>query len=321
MRSGIIHPIAGRVSRVILGSLGVSGGDVTESFALFDAAFDAGCTAFDTAPVYGRGEAERRLGAWIKTRGVRDSVVIIDKACHPDASGPRVNPEALRFDLERSLRDLGVDHIDLYLLHRDDPEISPEAILETLELEVRRGRIRAYGASNWTHDRLELARAIARRRGFAGFAASSPGFSLAEAQRTWPGCVALSHPQDSEALDWYGRSGIPLLAWSPLASGLLSGRLDPNGVPSERSWQDQVALDFYGTQQNFERLERCRTLARQRGATPGQIALAYVFTHPGAPYAVVGARTGAQLSQARDALDLELTETERRWLESGEPSS
>src|SRR5258708_24030433 len=135
----------------------------------------------DTAPVYGGGDSERAIGCWLRERGRRDDVLILTKGVHPFLSDwiPRVNPAALAQDLGESRERLGVETIDLYLLHRDDPSVSVGSLVDCLNEHVAAGRIRAFGVSNWTHQRIQEANSYAASHGLRGFVASSPHLALA----------------------------------------------------------------------------------------------------------------------------------------------
>jgi aryl-alcohol dehydrogenase-like predicted oxidoreductase len=314
MRYGSIPGIGVPVSRLIQGTLHL-GHEPETARSLFDAAFELGYNAFDTAVVYGAGQTEAWLGSWIEQRGIRDRVVLIDKGCHPFRDIARMNPSELERDVMGSLERLRSDHIDLYLLHRDDPTIPVDEIVVALNDQLRRGTIRAFGASNWTHQRLQQAQDFARKNALVSFVASSPGLSLAEAVSSWPGCVCLQPARDRDACDWYRETRLPLLAWSPLAGGFLSGRYARGTVAAGSPWQRR-ALEFYASEANWRRLERLRELAEARGVTVGQVALAYVLGTPGDLYAVLGCQDRGELESSIEALALELDPSERAELDS-----
>src|SRR5690606_18708993 len=116
---------------------------------------------------YGGGECERIFGRWLASRGVRDEVLVIGKGCEPAEDRSRVNPEDLSTDLYESLDRLGVDRVDLYLVHVDDPGVEVGPIVECLDEHRRAGRLGAYGVSNWTAARIEAANAYAAEHGLA----------------------------------------------------------------------------------------------------------------------------------------------------------
>jgi aryl-alcohol dehydrogenase-like predicted oxidoreductase len=287
------------------------------AFSLLDKSFDLGCNVFDTARIYG--DAERTLGAWMRSRANRDKIVIISKGCHPHFSGPsRLSPSDLSSDLHASLRALGADYIDLYLLHFDDPNIPAEPIVERLNRHIAEGKIRAIGTSNWSHERIASANAFATRDGLKPFCASSIQFSLAEWTRPpWSGSVTIGGNGQRAARDWYGAHDLSLFAWSSLARGFFSSHYDPE-KPNETAIGKWCAT-YFGTSENLARLERARKLARERRVTVAQVALAYVLGHPLHIFAVVGCTTFDKFAEDVGALSLVLDGATLRWLSSGDP--
>jgi aryl-alcohol dehydrogenase-like predicted oxidoreductase len=291
-----------------------------QNFALLDAVFAQGCTAFDTAHGYGMGDCERVLGRWVRERGLRDQVVFIGKGAHPYDGRVRVTPEDIANDLRESLERMGIDAIDLYLLHRDDERVPVGPLVEALSEHRRAGRIRAFGGSNWTHRRIQEANEYAAARGLAPFAASSPNLSLAEQTRApWEGCLSISGAAGREAREWYAKTRMPVFSWSSFAGGFFSGRFRPDNLDSFESYGDRLCVETYCTPQNFERLERARQLARRKGATAPQIALAYVLNQPLEIFALVGCQSGAEFQDNAAACDIRLTAEELAWLDLREP--
>lgn len=313
-RRGRIAGIPLEVSRLIQGTLLMSQLAEEQAFELFDAIYSAGCNAFDTALVYGAGRAEQLLGRWARLRGVRSSIVIIDKGCHPAGETPRMTPEALRRDVQRSLENLDSEYVDLYLLHRDDPSLPVGEIVSALAEEQRVGRIRSYGGSNWSHERLQQANDYAARHDLPRFAASSPALSLVVPVRSWPGCVSVAH--DTAALEWYRASQMPLLAWSPLASGFLSGRFQRGDALERASAEERRVLDFYASDANWTRLERLKALARRKAVSPAAVALAYVLHAPLDVYAVLGCREIEEYLGALASLRVRLSTEELAFLDA-----
>ena len=131
---------------------------------LLDACVDMGITTFDTAENYGLSEVS--LGNWMRDRKNRDKLVIISKGCHPYDGKDRVNPEELIKDIEDSFKRLGTDYIDIYFMHRDDLKIEVGPMVEILNEYHKKGKIGAFGGSNWTHERIEEANMYAKEHGF-----------------------------------------------------------------------------------------------------------------------------------------------------------
>jgi aryl-alcohol dehydrogenase-like predicted oxidoreductase len=289
-----------------------------KSFALLDEVFEQGGTTFDTAHQYGGGDSERTFGRWAKDRSLRDEVIVIGKGAHHNADRKRVTPFDITADLFDSLARFGFDHVDLYLLHRDDPSVPVGPIVEVLNEHLSEGRIRAFGGSNWTPERLREANEYAEENRLTPFVASSPNLSLAEqAVEPWPDCVSISGRTGEKDRGWYEEQKMPLFAWSSLAGGFFSGRFTRDNLDSFESELDLLCVATYCHEENFERLDRARVLADERGLTVPQIALAYVLDQPLEVFALVGCNTGGEFRANVAADDIHLTPEELAWLESG----
>ena len=268
-----------------------------------DALVEAGCAAFDLAASYQLGGTERLFGQWMASRGLRDQLFLIGKGGHPypGLRPNRLTPEALSADLDASLRRLRVDRLDLYLLHRDFPGAALGPIARTLAAAHRAGKIGAWGVSNWTVARIEALQAAAREEGLPPMAASSPQFSLVDWVRPpWSGSVSIGGPAGRQARAFHARTRLPVLAWSPLGAGFLTSE-EKGGC--------------YASPANLGRRERARALARDRGWTVAQVALAYLFSQPFPVSAVVAASTGTKMRQNVAAAELRLTARELEALE------
>jgi aryl-alcohol dehydrogenase-like predicted oxidoreductase len=317
MQYGEIPGVQKSVSRIIQGSTMI-GSDLDEanSFALLDQVYALGCNTIDTAHVYCGGESERLIGQWLQQRGLRDKIVIVTKGAAHSEDRRRMTPFDIAADLHDSLARLKTDYIDLYLLHRDDPNVPVEPIVDALNEHIRAGRFHAFGASNWTHERIEAANIYARAQGLVPFVASSPQFSLADSQaEPWPLCISISGSDGSVAREWYTQTQLPLLIWSPLASGFFSGRFRRDNLDrfGEREWDD-VVLRTYASESNFQRLDRASLLASEKGLSTAQVALAYVLNQPMNVFAVVGPHSGEKFKANIAAGEVQLTPEEMDWL-------
>jgi len=318
MLYGTLKGLDKPVSRLVQGTVMVTSQN-KESFRLLDEVFELGCTAFDTAHVYGSGDCERTFGRWLRERGLRERVVIIGKGAHPDGARARVTPEDITRDLHESLERLETDYIDLYLLHRDDPSVPVGPIVETLNEHHAAGRVRAFGGSNWTHERVREANAYAETHGLEPFAASSPNFSLAEqVNPPWEGCISIGGRRGEAARAFYEGAQMPLFTWSSLAGGFFSGRFTRENLETFESYLDKLCVKSYGVEENFRRLDRVRVLAEEKGLSIPQVALAYVLSQPLNIFALVGCASGAEF---RDNLEVaraggaRLDPEEIAWLE------
>lgn len=273
---------------------------------MLDAYIRAGGNAFDTAHQY-RGR-EQLLGQWIAENKLREQVVIMTKGAHHDdgSPGPRVNPQAIRKDLTESLERLGTDYVDLYALHRDDPDVAVGPIIEELNEHLEAKRIRAIGASNWSYRRIREANEYAAAHGLTGFAFSSPNLSLAKPNEPrWEGCVSA----DSETCDWHSGNQLPLLSWSAQAGGFFSGNFAPDNLT------DAEMVRVYYSDNNWERYRRAVKLAEEKQVTPIQIALSYVLHQPFPTSAIIGPRNPEELDSSIQAMNLPLTPQEVEWLD------
>lgn len=271
---------------------------------LLDDYVAAGGTIFDTAPRYGAGLVDRLLGQWVQSRGIRSSITIIGKGafdpCHPDEIGP---------GLDRSLNDLKTDYLDLYFLHRDNVGVSAGEFVDALNQEVAKGRIRAFGGSNWSTARIDEGNRYAAERGLRRFEALSNQFSLATMIKpVWPGTVALTSDQD---LDWMGKADLVLFAWSSQARGFFT---DYAGRGKQ---VDPEFMASWYSDDNFARRERAQTLAMEMGTTLPRVALGYVLAQPFPTIPIIGPLTTGELREALGALDVVLTPQQVTWLRNG----
>jgi len=275
----------------------------------------AGGNCIDTAHIYGFGESEKTLGRWIQESGRRSELVLITKGCHPgvnreDVFGspwmPRLTPEAIRTDLNESLERLQTDFIDLYFLHRDDESVDVGPIIEELNGQQERGLIRSFGASNWRVERIAEANQYAAQHGMNGFVISSPGLSLPHPRKMlYPGTLFA----DETMRQWHQTNQFPLLAWSALATGFMSGKFKPDDLGNE----DMVQV--YYSDENFERLRRAQELADLKKVSVAQMGLAYVLHQAFPVIALVGPTTIENLDDALCSLDVELNPKEMEYLD------
>jgi aryl-alcohol dehydrogenase-like predicted oxidoreductase len=229
-----------------------------------------------------------------------------------------VTPFDITADIYDSLARMGVDYIDLYVLHRDDPEVPVGPIVEVLNEHKAAGRIHAFGGSNWRHERLIAANEYAAVHGLTPFAVSSPNFSLAiQFKEPWENCVSITGDQQAAARRFYAESQMPVFAWSSLAGGFFSGRFRPDNLDSFDKYLDRLCVESYCYPANFERLDRAQALAAQRGVSVPQIAMAYVMDQPWQTFALVGCANRSEFEANAAALAIKLTPAEVTWLETG----
>jgi aryl-alcohol dehydrogenase-like predicted oxidoreductase len=288
------------------------------SFQALDEVAGIGCNAFDTAHVYCGGDSERALGLWMEARGNRDRMVILTKGSHHNQDRKRVTPFDIESDLHDSFARLRTDYVDILVLHRDDVTQDVGPIVEILNQYFALGKIKVFGGSNWTHQRIEAANEYAYKHNLQPFMASSPNFGLAEqVQNPWgQGCVGLNGPDLSEARDWYLRHpAIRIFAYSSLARGFFSGRIRSDMVAEEaRTILDRAAMTAYFHPVNLRRLARAEQLAQEKSLSVAQIAVAFVMNHPLKIFSLQSPRTLEEMQQNDQAINLTLSDREMAWL-------
>ena len=283
------------VSRVAFGTWQLSGDwgafDEDEAVAAIRRARELGITLFDTAQAYGFGASERLLGTALRSEldRDRDSVVIATKGGirPPDRDASEA---FLRQGVEESLRHLGVETIDIYQVHWPDPDVPAAETAGALQRMVDEGKIRFAGVSNYDARQMEE------------FAAVRPVDVLQ------PPYHLLRRGIEDEILPFARAHDIGVLAYSPLGSGLLTGRVDERTRFDDDDWRSQAsAFTGAGLERNLAVVRGLDELARERGITLGQLAIAWVLAQPGVHVAIVGARSAANIEASAGAADVELT--------------
>lgn len=302
MKYGSVVGIHKPISRLVMGSMMLNVNDMPYVCALLDYFVEIGGTAIDTAWVYSGGQSERAVGQWMQLRSNREQLVIIGKGAHT----PHCDVAGINRQLPETLERLQTDYVDLYLLHRDNPEVPVGEFVECLNEHLQAGRIRAFGGSNWSPERLQAANDYAAAHGLVGFVASSPNFSLAVwNEPQWAGCITAS---DKASRAWYEETQMPLFAWSSQAKGFFTGRAHREDI------SDAEMVRVWHNEGNFQRLERAQELAKKKGTTATQIALAYVLCQPFPTFALIGPRTIEEMRTSALGLEVELTQEELRWV-------
>ncbi|MDD7968635.1 aldo/keto reductase [Actinomycetospora lemnae] len=266
--------------------------DQEDSIRLVHRALDTGINLVDTADVYGGGASEEVLGKALIGR--RDDVVLATKMGRPMGDDPNRQGASRRWittAVEESLRRLQTDHIDLYQVHRPDPDTDVEETLSALTDLVRSGKVRAIGSSTMPASDIVEAQWVAERRGLERFRTDQPPYSI------------LNRGIEREVLPVAERYGMGTLVWGPLAQGMLTGRAR-RGQPT-----DLVRADLFRVFHDEARLatiEQLITLADEAGLRLTHLAMAFAITHPGVSTALLGPRTQEQLDDLLAGLDVVL---------------
>lgn len=273
---------------------------------LLDAFWERGGNIFDTAFIYGGGYTEKLFGEWQKSRGVREEAVLIGKGAH----SPLVYPDVIAKQLTQSLERLQTDYVDVYFMHRDNPDVPVGEFVDAMDAEVKAGRIRGpFGGSNWTQQRMDEAIAYAERTGKTRPMALSNNFALAEMlDPIWAGCVTASTPSFKQ---WLNDRQITNFSWSSQARGFFTERAGRDKTDNEelvRCWYNE---------QNFGRRDRAIQLAAETGHSPIHVALAYVLAQPFPSIPLIGPRRLEELEDSLKAFEIKLSPEQVKWLENG----
>lgn len=257
--------------------------DHDECVRMIHAALDRGINFIDTADAYSAGESEEIVGTALKGR--RGSVVLATKAFLPMGDDPNRRGGSRRWltqALEESLRRLQTDHVDLYQLHRPVPGTDIEETLSVLTDLMRQGKVRAIGASTFPAADIVEAQWVAERRGLARFRTEQPPYSI------------LNRAIERDVLPACARFGMGVMAWSPLAKGMLTGKYR-KGRPAPASLRTSFFPRAMTDAASLDAVEQMIPLAEASGIPLSHFALAFVVAHPAVTCAIIGPRTPEQL--------------------------
>lgn len=300
-----------KVSPLTLGCMMFGGRtNAEDSYAIIDRAIEAGINFLDTADVYSRGESERVTGEALKRNGKREDIVLATKVHGPmgdDVNNARTSRRHIIEGCEKSLQRLQTDYIDLYQLHRPRPEIAIDETLRALDDLVRAGKVRYIGTSTFAAWQVVESLWAAKEYGLNRFVCEQPPYNI------------LDRRIERELLPMCQTYGIGTIPWSPIAGGLLTGKyrkdqakpegarfaVNPSG-PNQRRYND-ASLDA---------VEKLVGYCEERGVKLSQFALAWCLQQPGVTSPIIGPRTMEQLEDNLGALELEITDADREFVDS-----
>jgi aryl-alcohol dehydrogenase-like predicted oxidoreductase len=292
-----------KVSPLCLGCLNFGGkADAETSYRIIDRALDAGINFLDTANVYGRGKSEEVTGGALKRNGRRDKVVLATKVHgrmddhDPNALG--TSRRHIIAQCEASLRRLQTDYIDLYQIHRPQPEIPVDETLRALDDLIRSGKVRYAGTSTHAAWQLMESLMVSRELGLNRFVCEQPPYNL------------LDRRIERELIPFARTYGFAIIPWSPLGGGLLTGRYSRDvrrPGDAKRYFKEDGYLDSILTDAFFDRIGPFCDLARIKGCTPAQLALAWCVHQPGVTSPIIGPRTIEHLDDQLHVLKLALS--------------
>ncbi len=287
-------------------------------------AVELGVNLFDTADMYSAGCSEETTGRLLREFARRDEIVIATKVYFPvdltfkggNAPGPKperrpnmsgLSRKRIFAAIDASLTRLGTDYVDLYQIHRFDPDTPVEETMEALHDVVRAGKARYLGASSMWAWQFAKMQHVAERHGWTKFVSMQNHYNL------------VYREEEREMVPLARDQGVGLLPWSPLARGFLAGNRakdDATAGATPRAKTDEIALKFYYQEGDFAIVEALSALARARGTSNAQIAYAWLASRPGVTAPIVGASKVWQIEEAVAALDVQLTPEEVAQLEA-----
>jgi aryl-alcohol dehydrogenase-like predicted oxidoreductase len=284
--------------------IGCDNKDSTEEGApVWDGWLEAGGNAFDTAFVYGGGKHEAALGGWLRARGIGKDVIVICKGAHT----PHCTPEGIETQLTQSLERLQLDHVPIYIMHRDNPDVPVGEFVEVLNRLRQNGRIGIFGGSNWSVDRFEAARQYASTKQLQPLTILNNNLSLAVMEKpVWDGCITANKATD---LAYLRKSNTIHLSWSSQARGYFLPESLRFRLPA-----DTAPETCFGSEANAERRRRAETIAQRQGVSAHNVAAAWVLAQSFPSFALVGPRNTDEIASSLPAFDVTLTPDETRWL-------
>lgn len=276
-----------------------------ESRPFIQKALDLGINFFDTADVYSNGKSEEVVGRALLDFARRDEIVLATKVYNPMGPGPNdkgLSRKHIMSAIDASLKRLGTDYVDLYQIHRWDPNTPIEETMEALHDVVKAGKARYIGASSMYSWQFAKAQYTADLRGWTRFVSMQPHYNL------------VYREEEREMLPFCADQKIAVIPWSPLARGLLTRKPDKERNETERARTDAFGKSLY-SEADFAIASRVTEVAQQRGIPNAQVALAWMLSKPGITAPIVGASKPGHIEDAVDALAVKLTEEEINHLE------
>jgi aryl-alcohol dehydrogenase (NADP+) len=308
------------VSRLCLGCMSYGGGDLP-AWALgtkgwhvdedgarehFRIALEAGINFFDTADVYSVGKSEEITGTLLKEMADRDDVVVATKVHGVMGPGPNrrgLSRKHIIEACENSLRRLQMDYVDLYQIHRWDPLTPIEETLDALDSLVRSGKVRHLGASSMAAWQLSKSLYLAKEHGWHRFISMQNHYNL------------IYREEERETIPLCMDQGLAVIPWSPLARGFLTGSRKREGGTTARAQVDTFATEMYRSEDDYVVADTVVEVAKNRGASPAQVACAWILQAPGVTAPIIGATKPEHIKDLLPAVDIQLSAEEIAALE------
>lgn len=313
-----LYDITPKASRLVYGSCqAMIDDDVERAMECLDNAYECGFRVFDTAYCYGH--SEENIGKWMTKRGNRKDIILLDKGCNPGMIGSDdvMSQELIRKQNQESLDRLQTDYTDFYVLHRDDPSYPVEKVIDVLNELVDEGKVKRFGASNWSLERIQAANEYAKAHGLKGFSLVSPAYSLAElVHDPWGGSVSLAGAKNKAAREWYKKEKIPVFCYSSLGRGYLSGKFVTTGDKPIEECLSGAPIEEYDCESNRRHLAAAERIAEKKHTSVSAVCLAWLLQQELEVFPLVSPSSKPHMLEAMDAFDIVLTKEEIAELEA-----
>lgn len=290
-----------KVSAIALGGwINFGEGKVAHYIArkVVETAYEQGINFFDLADIYGNGEAEKQMGAILKEYP-RHTLVVSSKVFWPmsnDVNDRGLSRKHILESIDKSLQRLGMDYVDIYFCHRPDPETPLRETIQAMNTLIEKGKVLYWGTSEWSADQIAAACDLCERHGWYLPKVEQPQYSMLHRE-----------PVESQVLPVAQARGVGLVAWSPLAMGMLTGKYD-HGVPLDsRFHRETWAKERYMNEVSVDKVRRLKPVADELGLTRAQLALAWLLRHPGVSSVIAGATRPEQVLENVKAAEVNLS--------------
>ncbi|OUW95077.1 MAG: hypothetical protein CBD97_03600 [Pelagibacteraceae bacterium TMED237] len=315
MKYDKINGLEKNISKLIMGNDNQTNYD--EASKLWDHWIEVGGNAFDNAHIYGGGSMETLLGKWQKSRNILNDLVIIAKGAHT----PNCNPKSISSQLDESLDRLQCDSADIYIMHRDNTDIPVGEFIDVLNEENQKGRIKLFGASNWTLERFKEANHWSETSNKLGFSILNNNLALCKMIKPlWSGCISSN---DQNILKYLENTNTAHLSWSSQGRGYflpdeITKKIEDQITQAE-TWRQagehsSGPLSCFDSPENKERKQRAYSLAKKKNTTAQNIAGAWPINLKFPSFALIGPRKIEEIDSSLKNLKIYLSEDEINWL-------
>jgi len=316
MKYDSINGLDKKISKLILGNDNQTKYD--NAAKLWDHWIEVGGNAFDNAYIYGNGSMEKLLGEWHLKRNIRDKLVVIAKGAHT----PNCNPKSISQQLTESLDRMQIDSADIYIMHRDNFEISVDEFIDVLNKEKDAGRIKIFGGSNWTLNRFSEANNWAKKNNKKPMSILNNNLALSKMIKPlWDGCISSN---DKKILEYLEKNQTAHLSWSSQGRGYflpekICQAIEDQITKDESTWRkvgehSSGPLSCFDSKDNRERRKRANEFGKYENVTAQNVAGAWTLNQPFPSYALIGPRKIDEIDSSLLNLNIKINKEKSKWL-------